>query len=738
MKERRKHNRRQNIILIALSGVLFFAGLGFLWVATLKIPDLSDLTTRKVAQSTKIYDRTGTIALYDLGQNVRRTLVPFEDISENVKKAVVAIEDKSFYTHGGIDIQALIRAVLVDISTLSFSQGGSTITQQVVKNSILTVDKSPTRKLKEWILAIKLDNSLSKDEILNLYLNEIPFGGNLYGVQEASESFYGKDAKDLDLAESAYLAAIINRPTYYSPYGSHTDKLEERKNTVLKEMLNQGIITQEEFDTASKEVVTFIPKGNTGGIKAPHFVFFVIDWLRDRYGDDALEKGGLKVTTTLDYDIQAKAEEIAKKYGERNQTQFNADNNAVVAIDPKSGDILAMVGSRDYFDQEIGGNFNAATGHRQPGSTFKPFVYSVLFDRGFTPDSILWDVPTQFSTDCNWNDFRTDDDDNCYAPQDYDEKFRGPMSIRDALAQSINVPAVEALYLAGIQDAIDRAKAMGITSLTHPDQYGLTLVLGGGEVSLLEMVSAYSVFANDGVRNPYNPILKIEDSNGAVIEEHTPSPTPVLNPDTARKISSILSDAQARLPAYGPNSPLTITDRPVAVKTGTTNDSKDAWIIGYAPNVAVGAWVGNNDNTPMVKKVAGLIVAPMWRELMDYILPKYPVETFPAPEPTDPSIKPILRGDWQSGGAHSVLYWVDKDDPLGPPPSNPARDSQFNNWENAVRAWVGGGGLGVPTTQTQQQIIYPTGYPTFPYPYTYPIYYPTTPTQTITPGATVQ
>ncbi|MBX4198827.1 penicillin-binding protein [Candidatus Parcubacteria bacterium] len=729
--ERRSPNKRQNLVFLGLSGLLFVAGLVFLWVATLKIPDLSDLTTRRVAQSTKIYDRTGTILLYDLGQDMRRTLVPFEDISPDVKRAVVSIEDKNFYTHGGIDLGAMLRAVFVDVSSLSFSQGGSTITQQVVKNSILTNDKSITRKLKEWVLALKLDNALSKDEVLNLYLNEIPFGGNLYGVEEASMSFFNKHAKDVDLAESAYLAAIINAPTYYSPYGSHTSNLEDRKNRVLKEMLDQKSITQEEYDAAKSQVVVFSPKENTGGIKAPHFVFFVIDWLRDRYGEDALQNGGLKITTTLDYDIESKAEALAKKYGDINQAQFNANNNAIVAIDPKSGDILAMVGSRNYFDQKIGGNFNAATGHRQPGSTFKPFVYSVLFDRGYTPDTILWDVPTEFSTDCAWNDFNdTDPTNKCYSPQDYDEKFRGPMKIRDALAQSINVPAVKALYLAGIQSAIDRAKDMGITSLTNPAQYGLTLVLGGGEVSPLEMVSAYSVFANDGVRNPYNPILKVEDGNGQVLEEHTPSPMRVLEADTARNISDILSDAVARLPAYGAGSPLTITDRPVAVKTGTTNDSKDAWIIGYTPNIAVGAWVGNNENTPMVKKVAGLIVAPMWRALMDQILPNLPVETFPAPPPVDQTIKPILRGDWSTGGVHSILYWVDKTNPLGPQPSNPGRDSQYSNWENAIQSYVSTHGFNQPQAvpQQQQQVlpVTPNYYPGYPY----PIYQ--------TPGVTTQ
>lgn len=680
------NRHKKNLVSATLSLAFFVIGFGLLWVASLKIPDLSDLTQRRVVQSTKIYDRTGEVLLYDLGQNLRRTIVPFKDISDHIKKAIIAVEDKNFYSHGGFDIEALFRALWVDIKTLSLSQGGSTITQQVIKNSVLTADKTITRKLKEIILAIKLDGALSKDQILNIYLNEIPFGGNLYGVEEASQNFFRKPAKELSLAESAYLAAIINRPTYYSPYGSHKKELENRKNFVLEEMLAQGLITEDEKNGATEEVVLFSPRENIGGIKAPHFVFFVIDKLRDNFGEEAIQSGGLRVITTLDYEVQKNAEEIAEKYGSINQEQFNADNNASVVIDPKTGDIIAMIGSRNYFDEDIDGNFNAATANRQPGSTFKPIVYSELFNQGYTPDTLLWDVPIQFSPDCEWNKFETDD--ICYSPVNYDELFRGVMRIRDALAQSINVPAVEALYLAGIKDSIDLAESLGITSLRDTSRFGLSLVLGGGEVSLLELASAYGVFANDGVRNPYNAILKVEDPKGQILSEHTPSPRRVLPEDTARKISSILSDNVARTPAYGPNSVLYVRERPVAVKTGTTNDFKDAWIIGYTPNIVVGSWVGNNENVPMEKKVAGFIVAPMWRELLDKILPDLPVESFGEPGPTDPDLKPVLRGDVNSLGGHSILHFVDKDNPLGPAPINPSIDPQYNNWESAVRAYL--------------------------------------------------
>jgi 1A family penicillin-binding protein len=717
MRERRKEYRKRNQIFITLSVALFLLGGMFLWFASLRVPALDDFSERKVLQSTKIYDKTGDILLYDMSRDVRRTIVPFETISPNIKKATLAIEDKDFYQHGGIKISSFFRALLIDLATMSFSQGGSTITQQVVKNSILTNDKTPTRKIKELILAVKLEKVFSKDEILGLYLNEAPYGGSMYGVEEASQNFYGKPSSDVTLAQAAYMAALTQAPTYYSPYGKHPDQLEKRKNLVLSEMLQNGFITEEEYNTAKVEKVEFRPRVTTVGIKAPHFVFFVIDQLADIYGEESLEKGGMKIITTLDYSIQEAAEKVAEKYGQINQKQFNADNNAIVVMDPKTGGILAMTGSRDYFDDTISGNFNAATAHRQPGSTFKPIVYASLFTKGYTTETILFDVPTQFNSGCPSDQLNSED--GCYAPGNYDDKNRGPMTIRNALAQSINIPAVRALYLAGINYSIDMAHKMGIQGLQDAKQYGLSLVLGGGEVSLLDMVSAYSVFANDGVKNPYNTVIRVENQSGKVIDEFTPAPSEILTQDVARSISSILSDNAARTPAYGSNSALYIPDRPVAVKTGTTNDYKDAWIIGYTPGIVVGAWVGNNNNTPMEKKVAGFIVAPLWRELMDKILPNVSYESFGPPPAIDPSLKPVLRGIWQGGysnsasggqsiggGIHDILYWVDKNDPRGPSPSNPANDPQFKNWEAAVRKWAqtsgyGDGGVFIPQEQPQ-------------------------------------
>ncbi len=696
--------------LLVLSLCALLGGFLLVWAASLTIPDIETLHDRKIVQSAKIYDRTGKILLDDLGDDVTRTLVPFEDISQNIKNATIAIEDDQFYTHRGIRVMSIIRSLVYNALYVGYTQGGSTITQQVVKNSILTQDKTIARKLKEWVLAVKLDASLPKDKILEIYLNENPYGGSLYGIEEASETFFGKPAKDVTLAEAAYLAAIPQAPTYYSPYGNHKDKLDERKNLVLTRMHTLGMITDNEFESAKSEKVVFVLT-KKGGIRAPHFVFFVRDELERQYGPAALEENGWRVITTLDADLQGKAEEIVKSHALENEKRFNAKNAALVAIDPKTGDVLTMVGSRDYFDTNIDGNFNIALAHRQPGSSFKPFVYAAAFLKGYTPDTVLFDSPTQFSTVCPVES--TKDESPCYYPENYDGKYRGPMTIREALAQSINIPAIKALYLVGLTDALRVARSLGITTLLGPEQYGLTLVLGGGEVSLLEMVSAYSVLADEGVRNPYRAILQIQDKNGQTIHTFDTTPTQAIDQNAALMISDILSDDAARIPEFGVNSALNVSGHHVASKTGTTNDFKDTWILGYSTSLAAGAWAGNNDNTPIDKKIAGFVVAPLWNEFMQYALTKYPEQPFP--DYTKPATtKPVLSGIWQgfdpiitdingnpvsqdytgqtrtkiTSNVHSILYSVNKSDPLGPPPTNPANDPQFERWEYGVRRWA--------------------------------------------------
>ncbi len=720
-----KHLTRRNLLLAGIF-LLLVSGFIFLWIATLRLPDMQAVETRRVTQSTKIYDRTGTVLLYDLSQNITRTVIPIGQISPNIQKATVAIEDAEFYQHHGVKPTAYLRAIWVDLITLSFSQGGSTITQQVVKNALLTQDKTAARKIKELILALKLERVLSKDQILEIYLNENPYGGSISGVEEASETFFGKHASDVTLTEAAYLAALPQAPSYFSPYGNHKSELEKRKNLVLDRMLENKFITQDEHDAAKKETSTFLPQKNRS-IVAPHFVFYVQEQLEAKYGSRVLEDSGLKVITTLDADMQTKAEEVVKKYALENATKFNASNAALVAIDPRSGDILTMVGSRNYFDTEIPGNFNIALALRQPGSSFKPFVYAAAFEKGYTPDTVLFDVPTQFSTSCEPTDTGNSAA-PCYAPQNYDNKFRGPVTLRSALAQSLNIPSVKLLYLTGIDNALSLAKALGVTSLSDAAHYGLTLVLGGGEVRLLDMVSGYGTFAANGYH--YNPraILEVDDGSGTILEKSDSTGEQVMPETIASQINDILSDDPARQPSYGANSALYFGGKDVAAKTGTTNDYRDAWIIGYTPNLVAGAWAGNNDNTPMEKKVAGLIVAPLWHEFMQAAIASRPNDHFLRVENDTASLPPVLRGIWQggiseqidtrtgqsanfttptefvqervSGGVHSILNWINKNDPTGLRPANPQNDSQWRYWEAGVRIWAAANGYSDDTSYT--------------------------------------
>lgn len=721
MRKRGRLAYKAIFLLIALAGI--GASVFALWMSTLKMPDFEAFESRKIIQSTKIYDRTGKVLLWDIHQNIRRTSVPLDQISRHLKNASVAIEDSTFYQHHGLDFVGIIRAMVTNISSGSIKQGGSTISQQLIKNSLLTRDKSFLRKIKEVILTLKLERTMNKDQILGLYLNEIPYGGSNYGIEAASQNLLGKPASQLDLAESAYLAALPQAPTYYSPYGDHRDELEERKNLVLKRMRELGSITEEEEALAKKEKVDFINKGDQS-LKAPHFSIFTRSYLESKYGKDVLEQDGLKILTTLDYNLQAKAEELVAKYAAENKEKFNASNAALVAIDPKTGQILAMVGSKDYFNEEDGGNFNVTTARRQPGSSIKPFVYATAFKKGFTPDTVLFDLDTEFNSSCNPDHApkpgTNTKPEECYSPENYDHVFRGPITLRNALAQSVNIPSVKALYLAGINDSLETMSDMGISTLIDPSRYGLTLVLGGGEVSLLEMTGAYSVFANRGEKNKITGILKIEDSQGNVLEEFKPSADQVLDKNIALLITDILSDNAARAPAFGQTSSLYFPDRQVAVKTGTTNDYRDAWVIGYTPNLAMGVWCGNNDNSSMEKKVAGFIAAPLWNAFFTEAFNDLPKEDFEKPQRVDEP-KPVLRGEWQGGETyridkisgklatqftpqelivekpitkvHSILYWLNKDDSLGPKPENPASDPQFELWEKPIRDWAAKQGI---------------------------------------------
>ena len=705
-----------DVLIFGFAGLILLSAAVLIWLATLEIPDLSSFEERRVLQSTKIYDRTGEVMLYDLHQDVRRTVVPFDQMSQFVKNATVAIEDDQFYSHIGIDVKAILRAAVSNVQDGELGQGGSTITQQVIKNSVLQREKTFTRKAKEAILALKLERLKTKDEILEIYLNEAPYGGTIYGVEEASQAFFKTSANNLSIGEAAYLAAIPQAPTYLSPYGNNREQLDARQKLVIERMRSNGYITVDEYEAAKNEAVEFEPQ-LVSGIKAPHFVMYIREILAEKYGEESLAERGLKIVTTLDWELQEKAEEIVARRVETNTAKFKASNAGLVATDPKTGDLLVMVGSRDYFSETVDGNYNIALANRQPGSSIKPFIYAAAFKKGYQPSTILFDVKTQFSTNCEPSD--PSNENPCYSPNNHNNVFLGPISMRNALAQSLNIPAVKTLYLAGIRDSLKLAADMGITTLNNPDRYGLTLVLGGGEVKLLDMTNAYGVFANKGVRAQPRSILRIEDNQGNVIEEIQVKEERVLDENVANMISDIISDNVARTPLWGSNNLLHFPDRDVAGKSGSTNNFRDAWIMGYAPNIAVGAWCGNNDNSPM-QGLSGLITTPMWREFMDVALAKLPEESFSQPWYPTEGVKPVIRGQYINTDAllasvqnqnststednnesknsalqlsdiynniHTILYYVDKNDPLGPAPVAPGNDPQYVNWEYGVQRW---------------------------------------------------
>jgi 1A family penicillin-binding protein len=704
LKKKKKNNFWPKIIKFSVFAVLIVIAVSLFVVARLSkdIPSPNQLIEREIAQSTTIYDRTGENILYEFHGEEKRTLVNLEDLPDHAKYATVAIEDKNFYKHSGVSFLAIARTMVTNL-IYNRKAGGSTLTQQFVKNALLTSEKKYSRKIKEIIIAQKIEKKFSKDEILQMYLNEIPYGSNAYGIEAASQKYFGKSAKNLELAESAILAALPQAPSKYSPYGANKDLLIGRQQYVLKLMEEQGYISAEEKEEALSYETSF--KGPEANITAPHFVMHIKEILSEKYGEKTLEQGGLKIYTTIDIEKQRMAEEAIQNRAEENASKYNANNASLVAIDPKNGQVLAMVGSKDYFDQEIDGQVNVSLKLRQPGSSLKPLTYATLFLKGFNPNSILYDVTTNFSSSGEK-----------YEPRNYNNQESGPTSIRRALAGSLNVPAVKALYLAGINNVIKLAKEAGYTSLTDPDRYGLSLVLGGAEVTLLEHVNAYSVFATEGQVSPTSFLLKVEDKDGNILEEFQERKRKALDSNVAKMINSILSDNEARSYVFGENNSLFLGDRPVAAKTGTTNNFKDAWTIGYTPSLVAGVWVGNSNNDEMKTGADGSVVAgPIWNEFMKNSLKDTPKENFSEPK-IEKTGKAIIDGEEigklikinkETGEIatestpedlieevffaehHSVLFYVDKDEPLGPAPENPEEnDQQFNLWEERVLEWA--------------------------------------------------
>lgn len=635
MKKRRVYKsfkRRKRAILAKLPFFIFAGLLSFVILSVgifaFYAKDLPrpDKIVRREGFSTKIYDRNGEL-LYDVFADQRRTPVDFSQVPDHLKNATIAIEDKNFYKHSGFDPLGYVRAVY-NIVVHHKLQGGSTLTQQLVKNVLLSSQRTISRKIKEFILTVQIESRYSKDEILQMYLNEAPYGGTAWGVQAASELYFGKDVSELGLTECALLAGLPQRPSVYSPFSDYTDAYIERTMGVLRRMREDGFITKEQEEQASEQLKSLEFASDEGFFRAPHFVMYVKKQLEDQYGERVVEQGGLRVTTTLDYSLQEEAQKIVSEEIEKVE-YLNITNGAAVAMNPETGEILAMVGSKAYNDPDYDGKVNVTLSLRQPGSAIKPVTYLAALQNGYTSATLIMDTQTTFPGEASLPD---------YKPVNYDGKFHGPMQARYALANSINVTAVKMLAKVGVLNMLSTAFDMGLSTLEpttkNLQRFGLSVTLGGGEVRLLELAQAYSAFANTGIRVNPASILKVEDKDGNVLDEYKPvKDKRILEEEHAFLISDILSDNSARALTFGESSLLVVPGRTVAAKTGTTNDKRDNWTIGWTPQVVVGVWVGNNDNSQMKAVASGISGAsPIWRKIIMAYLKDKPVVSFTVPE----------------------------------------------------------------------------------------------------------
>lgn len=696
-------------LVFAFIAVVLAIPLSFLWFSR-DLPTPGKVVASKYTDSTRIYDRNGTL-LYSVYQDENRTYTGLENIAEYVQKGTIAIEDKDFYQNNGFSPIGYVRAGWNFMRGQRLA-GASTITQQLVKNVLLSSERSLPRKIKELILSIQVTNKFSKDEILEMYLNNIPYGGTAIGIEAASQMYFGKEAKDLDLAESAFLAGLPQSPSMYSPYTGN-DYYIGRTEAVLNRMVDDKYITEDQREKALKKISTYKFASPKESMKAPHFVMYVKDILTEQFGEQMTNVGGLQVTTTLDYDLQKEAEKIVREEIEGLE-KYRVGNGAALITDPKTGAILAMVGSKDYFaeaepsnctsgkDCVFEPNFNTVFAPRQPGSSLKPIIYARAFEEGYTPSTMVMDVQTNFQSSSN---------DKAYIPVNYDGKFRGPVQLRFALGNSLNIPAVKALALVGIKDSMQLAYDMGIenwepTNANMAD-VGLSLVLGGRETTLFDEVEAYGVFANKGVKKELFTITKVTDSKGKKLFEHKDREgKKVLSEEVAFLISHILLDNVARTEAFGSNSLLRIPGKTVAVKTGTTDEKKDNWTFGYTPSIVVGVWVGNNDNTPMNQSISSGITgaSPIWNKLMKASLKDKSDEQFEKPDNVVAvQVDPLGGGLPRDGQPTRTEYYVKGTEPTTVSPIYQSKDGKdywvfkeedpvsvdgVNRWQQAIDAWI--------------------------------------------------
>jgi len=649
------------VLLIVFAIGFVFLLILFAWYSK----DLPSPTkvVRRDGFSSKVYDRNGK-SLYDIYDDAKREPVTFDKIPEYLKQATVAVEDKSFYSHNGFDLLTPFR-IIKNVFYFGKVTGGSTLTQQLTRNVLLTTERSLTRKIKELILSIQIDAKYSKDDILLMYLNEAPYGGLAWGVETASQQYFGKSVDQLNLAECAILAGFPQLPSVYSPFSSTPKAYIARTQHVLNRMIDDGYITKDLATETMKQVENYQFQGKNSTMAAPHFVFWIKEQLAEKYGEAVVESGGLKITTTLDLDLQDKAQAIVTEEIDKAES-MGISNGAVITIDPTNGQVLAMVGSRDYFSEKTDGNFNVVTqALRQPGSAIKPVTYLTAIKKGWTAASLIMDTPVTLPV--------TGQKD--YSPKNYSGNFNGPMSLRTALGNSINTTAVKILANVGVKDMLQQAFDMGLTTLEptkeNLSKFGFAVTLGGAEVKMIDLAGAYCAFANGGQKVSPVGILKVEDSSGRVLEEYKETKgKQVMTPQEAFIISNILSDNSARELTFGAVNGLQVSGYQVAVKTGTTNDKKDNWAIGWTPNLLTTVWVGNNDSTPMGKVASGVSGAtPIWKRIMVYELPKRTKEDFPIPEKIiSLTVDKVSGYPAHDGFESKTEYFIDGTQPNGSDP----------------------------------------------------------------------
>lgn len=624
LQKRKKLSKRKKVIsrfTIFLTGILFsivFLSIPFqiyFWYRQLPSIELLD---RPVNESTKILDSKGRL-LYEIFIEKKQDPVEIEKIPDNVIKATLAIEDHEFYYHRGIRLESMLRALRKTVLEGKV-QGGSTLTQQLVKNVLLSPEQTLSRKVREIVLAILVERNYTKDEILELYLNNTPYGGNAWGIQSASLKFFGKDVLDLNLAEASMLAGLPSAPSRYSPVAGNFDLAKLRQGQVLDRMTELSFVTKEEAQKAYEEELKFVPQ--VSFIRAPHFVNYVQNELIQMYGRRFVELGGLTVITSLDLDLQDQIQEIVRSQVEQNRS-LNLSNGAAVVLDSKSGNILAYIGSVDFFSTEIDGKFDVVTAFRQPGSSIKPVTYSLAFGNGYTVASVINDSPVTIQTNGK-----------TYSPRNYDGKFHGKVTLRQALANSYNVVAVKLVRALGPDNMVQLGGDLGLRGWKVDSTYGFSVTLGGKEVRLLDLTNVYATLSRGGSYKDTSPFISIRDSNGFELYRRREKEEQVIDSGVAYLITHILSDKNARIPAFGTSNWLSVSGHTIAVKTGTTDEKRDNWTFGYTPTYVVGVWVGNNDNSPMHPYLSSGLsgASPIWNEIMLTLLRDLGNEQFEVPD----------------------------------------------------------------------------------------------------------